>query len=579
MMNMKKTLALISAALIGWVSLWCQPVPGKINPGSSTTASSLTYSPAGTGAVPTTQAEINARTVSVLDYMTAAHRAALAAGTLTADATYAFNAAMTYLGTKGGTIRVPRGVIPCNVVVNQDNVTLWGPGGGSSRTLTNTGYLVPYTIANPVIQIGNDSRAVYGTQLVNLTLYGPGPNGTGQTGLFLAGGAQYTNVYNLTAYQFLGHELKIGPGSSYPIQYNNFYSPDFQAHTASASTAVVGVYYGTGGSWTTATYVYSGNIHGNTLSGYAVILDSAEISVLGGWIQAVTAHGLKVMKSQASSPKFRGDCDFEITGGGEGVKTFDTTPYQAYVSGNVRWSGGPTLVDSGSTSHPMNAGAKFGAAELWAPHALDFLYMGNSTLTDPTATTIGLYCSGSGLFRIFNNYGTSNKIELETNGNVSHYGNGTRTVNLYSNSASAVNYLELGNAITGANPYVLATGTDTDVSLTLAGKGLGLTRSKNSVSVYTVGQGLQVKEGTNAKQGVATLVSGTVTVNNTSVTANSSIFVVRQGLNSSTACGCLSVNARTAGTSFTITSYNAGAVTTCTGDLSTVAWEIFEPAN
>jgi hypothetical protein len=97
-----------------------------------------------------------------------------------------------------------------------------------------------------------------------------------------------------------------------------------------------------------------------------------------------------------------------------------------------------------------------------------------------------------------------------------------------------------------------------------------------SIDISTAGSGLKVAEGSNAKQGTATLVSGTVTVSNTSVTATSRIFLTRQGINSSTAMGELAVSARTAGTSFTITSYTAGAVTTQTGDLSTVAWEIFE---
>ena len=83
----------------------------------------------------------------------------------------------------------------------------------------------------------------------------------------------------------------------------------------------------------------------------------------------------------------------------------------------------------------------------------------------------------------------------------------------------------------------------------------------------TVGKGLRVKEGTNAKQGTATLVAGTVTVSNTSVTANSRIFLTAQD-NSST--GSLRVSARTAGTSFAITSSNAG-------DTGVVAYQIFEP--
>lgn len=90
-----------------------------------------------------------------------------------------------------------------------------------------------------------------------------------------------------------------------------------------------------------------------------------------------------------------------------------------------------------------------------------------------------------------------------------------------------------------------------------------------NVLVQTVGTGLRIKEGSNAKQGVSTLVAGTVTVANTSVTANSRIQLT--GNSDGGTPGWLRVSARVAGTSFTITS---SSVT----DTGTVAWSIFEPA-
>lgn len=96
-------------------------------------------------------------------------------------------------------------------------------------------------------------------------------------------------------------------------------------------------------------------------------------------------------------------------------------------------------------------------------------------------------------------------------------------------------------------------GVDSDVEITVAGKGL------------------RVKEGSNAKQGTSTLVAGTVTVSNTSVTANSRILLTVQSLGTVTAPKAIAVTARTASTSFTITSEDAT-------DTSVVAWQIFEPA-
>ena len=89
-----------------------------------------------------------------------------------------------------------------------------------------------------------------------------------------------------------------------------------------------------------------------------------------------------------------------------------------------------------------------------------------------------------------------------------------------------------------------------------------------AIDVSSAGFGLQVKEGSNAKQGTAVLVAGTVTVANTSVTANSRILLTTQTPGGT--AGFLVVSARTAGTSFTILSSNAA-------DTSTVAYEIFEP--
>jgi hypothetical protein len=80
--------------------------------------------------------------------------------------------------------------------------------------------------------------------------------------------------------------------------------------------------------------------------------------------------------------------------------------------------------------------------------------------------------------------------------------------------------------------------------------------------------GLYVKEGSNALMGTATLVAGTVTVSNTSVAANSRIFLCSNADGGTP--GFLRVSARVAGTSFTITSSSAT-------DTSTVAYIIAQP--
>lgn len=74
--------------------------------------------------------------------------------------------------------------------------------------------------------------------------------------------------------------------------------------------------------------------------------------------------------------------------------------------------------------------------------------------------------------------------------------------------------------------------------------------------------------------GQATLVSGTVTVANTSIAATDKVFVTREGVASSTALGVLDVSI-TASTSFTITALQPGTPgSTQTGDLSIVNYFI-----
>lgn len=78
---------------------------------------------------------------------------------------------------------------------------------------------------------------------------------------------------------------------------------------------------------------------------------------------------------------------------------------------------------------------------------------------------------------------------------------------------------------------------------------------------------INVISGSNKRCGTATLVGGTITVSNTTVTANTHIHVTRQA--SGGTLGHLSVS-RSAGVSFTITSSSAT-------DTSTVAWLLIEP--
>lgn len=86
----------------------------------------------------------------------------------------------------------------------------------------------------------------------------------------------------------------------------------------------------------------------------------------------------------------------------------------------------------------------------------------------------------------------------------------------------------------------------------------------SSLTMLNTGSKITIATGTNAIVGTSTLSGGTVTVSTSSVTANSIIFLTLQ---SCTSCGTQYISAKTASTSFTITSTNGS-------DASTVGWLI-----
>lgn len=121
---------------------------------------------------------------------------------------------------------------------------------------------------------------------------------------------------------------------------------------------------------------------------------------------------------------------------------------------------------------------------------------------------------------------------------------------------SATVYID-GAPSAGTNLYALLVATGT----TLLG---------GDVKIGTVGSGLYIKEGANATMGTGTLVGGTLVVSTTKVTANSRIFLQSEG-GTVTNLGTMYISARSAGTSFTVTSSNIL-------DTQTFVWVIVEPA-
>lgn len=168
------------------------------------------------------------------------------------------------------------------------------------------------------------------------------------------------------------------------------------------------------------------------------------------------------------------------------------------------------------------------------------------TSTANSATTLGALPSGTGTTAGFNFFG-----------------------------ASSITNVDLGQIVmVGGSEFRISstkqgTGTARPITFSIDGTEAGRFDTSRNLLIQQAGSGLRVKEGSNAKQGTATLVAGTVTVSNTSVTASSRIFLCAQ--NSSGTAGEIYISARTAGASFTITSTSAT-------DTRLVAYQIFEPA-
>lgn len=97
-----------------------------------------------------------------------------------------------------------------------------------------------------------------------------------------------------------------------------------------------------------------------------------------------------------------------------------------------------------------------------------------------------------------------------------------------------------------------------------------ITLNRASFSIKTVGQGLRIAEGANAKQGLsAAMVAGAVAVANTTITVDSKVVVTRVpgGVNP----GAVYVETQTVGVGFSVKSTNAA-------DTARIGWMILEPA-
>lgn len=155
-------------------------------------------------------------------------------------------------------------------------------------------------------------------------------------------------------------------------------------------------------------------------------------------------------------------------------------------------------------------------------------------------------------------------------------GNGYTGTGFTTTSKAAISFVttEAWSATAnGTSIFFQVTRNTTTTTSTIA-QVLNTSTSVSGVAISNVGSGLLIKEGTNARMGRATLTPvllspSVVTVSNNTVTASTEIFLCSNV--PSGGPGVLSVTARTAGVSFTISS-------SAIGDTSIVSWLLIEPS-
>lgn len=189
-----------------------------------------------------------------------------------------------------------------------------------------------------------------------------------------------------------------------------------------------------------------------------------------------------------------------------------------------------------------------------------------------TSTTVayGLYSNNTQAQTLSSGAGYAHTIFGGGSSNVTTNASGTHnSINTVVIKAS--NVTSGGATVTnGSSLYIDSAGSYATNNYALL-IGAGTAGTNGDVKLLTAGNGIYVKEGTNATSGVATLVAGVAVISTTKVTANSRVQLTVQSLGTVAVPTMVGVTARVAATSFTITS---ASIT----DTSTIAWIIFEPA-
>ncbi len=323
---------------------------------------------------------------------------------------------------------------------------------------------------------------------------------------------------------------------------------DVQSHRVSATQVASGDHAVASGLSNTASGYYSVAFGDNNIASGSVAVSFGTSNTASGTDSTAFGYGNTASNTNAIAFGWQN----QATGG------------SSTASGYYNIASGPESVAIGrNNSVTTTGGTAMGIGNIVSTSAYGFAFGQTNTASGSISYAFGGNNLASGA--LASAFGRSNEA---SNTYASAFG--------FGNTASGVGSSAFGGSNTASADYASAFGygvNNSTANSTEVGRGdNGKARfSTAGMKLLTEGQGIYIKEGTDATMGLATLSSGTVVVSTTKVTANSRIFLTAQTLGTVTLGQGLAVSARTAGTSFTILSCSAI-------DTSTVSWIIFEPS-
>lgn len=201
----------------------------------------------------------------------------------TADDSAAVAAAIAALPTGGGQVVFPfeRGeVYACNITILTNGVHLHGTSL-TQETDGTLNRLKPYTAANPVITLGNDSTSVSGVVISDMTIDG---GGTGQKGLLVTGAVQRCTFNNLLFKAFRSYCVSLTPAAAKGCSYHFFTNLHLSSITAGCKLFVIDA--SAAGSYATAIFVNGAYLYTpTTFASRGIYCDSGSAAFSNTYIQ------------------------------------------------------------------------------------------------------------------------------------------------------------------------------------------------------------------------------------------------------------------------------------------------------